>query len=306
MTTTASGLTHGPSPDIAATGAAHLSRRYPVWLCDVWGVVHNGVEAFAAAVECLARHRRAGGAVVLVTNAPRPSAAILPQLARLRVPPACYDHLVSSGDVTRALVEGLKGSRAHHLGPKRDLGLLAGIAVDWVGIDAADAVVCSGLFDDESESPADYDAILAVMRGRNLEMICANPDKVVQKGSRLLPCAGALAERYQALGGRVRMAGKPFAPIYAQAMGLAERTLGRRLDRGEILAIGDGLATDAEGARKNNLALLFISGGIHGGDMAGVDHQATAAAVRAAVPGVELVATMPALSWASQDGAEAG
>ena len=301
MITTANGLSDGPSCDIAATGAADLSRRYPVWLCDVWGVIHNGVEAYPAALECLSRHRQAGGAVVLVTNAPRPSAAILPQLARLQVPPECYDHIVSSGDVTRALVEGLKGSRAHHLGPERDRGLLAGIAVDWVGIEAADAVVCSGLIDDETESPADYDAILAVMRSRDVEMICANPDKVVQKGSRLLPCAGALAERYQALGGTVRMAGKPFAPIYVEAMGLASRTLGRRLERNEVLAIGDGLDTDAEGARKNNLALLFISDGIHGGDMTGIDQHTTATAVRAAVPGVELVATMPALSWASQD-----
>ena len=301
MSTAAPGSsTQGMSePDLA--GAAGLSQRYPVWLCDVWGVVHNGERAFPAALDCLACHRKAGGAVILITNAPRPSAAIRPQLDRLGVPRGCYDHIVSSGDVTRALVAQWLGRRAHHIGPERDLGLLEGIAVEWVDLKDAEAVVCSGLVDDETENPEDYDGLLQAMRRRDLEMICANPDKVVQKGARLIPCAGALAERYEALGGRVRMAGKPFAPIYEEALRLAAEALGRPAGRSELLAIGDGLATDAQGARNNNLALLFIAGGIHGGDLAAADRPAMAAAVHRAAPGVELAGAMRALSWAGKD-----
>jgi len=281
----------------AATGARPFSERYPVWLCDVWGVVHNGVSAFQPALDCLRRHRLAGGAVVLITNAPRPSAAILPQLERLRVPGDCYDAIVSSGDVTRALVAEWQGARAYHIGPRRDLALLKGLTIDWVGLDEADAVVCSGLIDDERETPESYDGTLKAMRRRDLEMICANPDKVVQKGDRLIPCAGALAERYEALGGRVRMAGKPFSPIYDEALRLAAGLRPHPLSRSDVLAIGDGLQTDVKGAQKNNLALLFITGGIHGGDMAEADEAAVADAVTRAVPGVELAGILPGLSW---------
>jgi len=282
------------------SGTRALSARYPVWLCDVWGVIHNGVEAWPAALDCLARHRRAGGAVILITNAPRPSSAVRRQLEGLKVPTDSYDQVVSSGDVTRVLVAEWAGRRVHHLGPERDLALLYGIDIHWVGLDDAEAVVCSGLVDDENERPEDYDGVLAGMRRRNLEMICANPDKVVQKGSRLIPCAGALAERYSALGGSVRMAGKPYSPIYDEALRLAEMTLKRPVLRHEVLAIGDGLATDGEGARKNNLALLFISGGIHGSDMEGVDQRSIEAAVLRAVPGVGLAGVLGALSWTDE------
>ncbi len=280
--------------------ARALSARYPVWLCDVWGVIHNGVKAWPAALDCLARHRRAGGAVILITNAPRPSSAVRRQLECLKVPPDCFDQVVSSGDVTRVLVAEWQGRRVHHLGPERDLALLDGIDIHWVGLDDAEAVVCSGLIDDENERPEDYDGVLAGMHRRDVQMICANPDKVVQKGSRLIPCAGALAERYVALGGTVRMAGKPFSPIYDEALRLAEVVLRRPVSRHEILAIGDGLATDAEGARKNNLGLLFISNGIHGGDMEGADARSIAAAVYQAVPGVGLAGVLGALSWTDE------
>ncbi len=285
-----------PLHDVSSSARA-LSARYRVWLCDVWGVVHNGVEAWPAAVDCLARHRRAGGTVILITNAPRPSSAVRQQLRGLKVSSDCYDQVVSSGDVTRALVAEWEGRRVHHLGPERDFALLHGIDIHWVGLDEAEAVVCSGLVDDENEVPEDYDDMLAVMCHRNLEMICANPDKVVQRGSRLIPCAGALAERYAALGGTVHMAGKPFSPIYDEALRAAEKTLQRPVLRHELLAIGDGLATDAEGARNNNLALLFISGGIHGGDMEGADARSVEAAIHQAVPGVGLVGVLGALAW---------
>lgn len=305
MNTPAPRRNPGRTVGSAATGARPFSQRYPVWLCDVWGVVHNGVSAFAPALDCLKRHRRAGGTVVLITNAPRPSAAILPQLEALRVPDECYDGIVSSGDVTRALVAEWQGARAYHIGPERDLVLLDGLAIDWVGLDEADAVVCSGLVDDERETAQNYDNILQAMHRRDLEMICANPDKVVQRGDSLVPCAGALAERYGAMGGRVRMAGKPFSPIYDEALRLASKVLQRPLVDGDVLAIGDGLQTDAQGAQKNNLALLFITGGIHGGDMAEADEAAVAAAVKRAVPGVDLAGILPGLSWTGKERVEA-
>ncbi|MGE0214039.1 MAG: TIGR01459 family HAD-type hydrolase [Parvibaculaceae bacterium] len=273
-----------------------MSPRYPVWLCDVWGVVHNGVTVFAEAVDALERHRAAGGAVVLITNAPRPSAPVLKQLARLGAPKEAFDAICTSGDVTRRLVSEHAGQTLHYIGPDRDLTLFEGLDVRLGTLEEATAVVCTGLIDDHDEKPEHYDPVLSRMRERHLDMICANPDKVVRQGDRLYPCAGALAERYEALGGRVLMAGKPFPPIYDQCLELAAGALGRPVRREEALAIGDGLHTDVEGAVRNGLAMLFIAGGIHeaelqahGGD---VRH-----AVRQIAPGIALAGAMPALRW---------
>jgi ribonucleotide monophosphatase NagD (HAD superfamily) len=104
-------------------------------------------------------------------------------------------------------------------------------------------ISCTGLVDDERETAEDYRARLEVAASRGLPMICANPDRVVQRGDKLIPCAGALADVYETLGGTVIMAGKPHAPIYALALAEAERRLGRPVDRARVLAIGDGVPT---------------------------------------------------------------
>ena len=280
-----------------ATSGRQLSDRFKVWLCDVWGVVHNGRMAFRPACDALERHRANGGIVILITNAPRPCHAILPQLASLDVSPDCHDAIVSSGDVTRKLVLDHPGGNIFHLGPQKDQALLDSLPVNFVDFAEADAVLCTGLYIDLNDQPEDYDPLLKKLLARDLDMICANPDKVVQYGDRLIPCGGALAERYEKMGGRVTMAGKPFAPIYDACAAKAAEILGRPVKRSGFLALGDGMATDITGARDNNLALAFISGGIHDEQTGNSDAQELAKIATTAVPGVNVAGAMRRLEW---------
>jgi HAD superfamily hydrolase (TIGR01459 family) len=278
------------------TGARTLSQRFPVWMCDVWGVVHDGETAFQGACQALSAHRKAGGTVILITNAPRPSTAILPQLADIKVPEDCYDAIVSSGDVTRRLVSLEEGRNVYHLGPEKDLTLIEGMPVNFTGLDEAEVVLCSGLMDDETEVPEDYRPMLKAMHDRDLPMICANPDQVVRKGKRLLPCGGALATIYSELGGSVAMAGKPYAPIYDEALRIAGELRGAAVELGQVMAIGDGLPTDVKGAADYGLALLFIVDGIHERELT-MHEDSVPEALRQVVPDVKLTGVTRELSW---------
>lgn len=242
---------------------ASLAERYDLWLCDIWGVVHNGLAAFPQAHGALAAFRRAGGTVVLITNAPRPSDRVAGQLDRLGVPRTAYDAIVSSGDVTRHLIAELNGGPIYHLGPERDLPVFEGLDHRLTDEAQAAAVVCTGLFDDTHETPEDYRAQLERFATRRLPMICANPDLVVERGQEVVYCAGALAKAYEAIGGPVAYAGKPYAPIYEIAREVAETRRGKALDKTRILAIGDGLRTDMAGAAGWGVDALFIPSAIH-------------------------------------------
>lgn len=245
-----------------------LADRYDVVLCDVWGVVHNSIVAFPEASDALGRFRRKGGAVVLITNAPRPGEVVRRQLDRLGMPRASYDAIVASGDVTRAIVAARKGA-IYHLGPERDLPIFEGLDVEFAPVERADFTVCTGLFNDDGETPNDYRDLLAAMRARNLFMLCANPDLVVERGDRLLYCAGALADLYGTLGGEVLYAGKPYAPIYQDALAQAQSALGHDVQRDRVLAIGDSIRTDLKGARAFGLDCLFVTAGIHSEEFGG-------------------------------------
>lgn len=256
-------------------GLSEIAERYDVVLSDIWGVVHNGQESFPAATQALARFRRRGGVVILITNAPRPAAPIRAQLDELKVPSEAYDGLVTSGDVTMALIAARGPAPVHHIGPPRDLSLfdgaarLSGVAPPLAPLDHADYVLCTGLFDDRVETPADYDAILDAMLARRLPLVCANPDLVVQRGDQLIYCAGALAERYEQKGGSAIYAGKPYPPIYAEAVSAANAARGRSTDNSRILAIGDAMRTDVAGAVRRGIDVLFVTGGIHREDLHG-------------------------------------
>lgn len=239
-----------------------IEGRYGVILSDVWGVVHNGVRAFSDASQALAAARARGLAVVLITNAPRPRAEVQAQLDILGVPRDAYDRIVTSGDVTRDLIK-VGARRVFHLGPERDLSIYDGLDVDIVEEFEASAVVCTGLFDDDVETPDDYADMLRRLRARDLPFICANPDIVVEKGDRLIWCAGALARDYAQLGGRTQIAGKPHSPIYVAALAAAAEVLGRPVSEKEALAIGDGVLTDVKGAEQNGIDILYVTGGIH-------------------------------------------
>jgi HAD superfamily hydrolase (TIGR01459 family) len=251
-------------------GLKDVADRYDVILCDVWGVVHNGIHAYEAASEALLRFRSKGGHVVLVSNAPRPGTAVGTQLNRLGVPRGAYEAIVTSGDLTRASVEERIGQVLHHLGPPRDLPIFEGLPVRFGPVEQADYVVCSG-FDAEDEgreSVEDYRPRLEAMRRRNLWMLCANPDLVVERGDTLIPCAGAIAEVYEAMGGEVYYAGKPHRPVYEQAIATAARHAGRASFPAErVLAIGDAIRTDIAGAASFGIDSILVARGIHAEDL---------------------------------------
>ncbi|TYR32001.1 TIGR01459 family HAD-type hydrolase [Mesorhizobium microcysteis] len=278
-------------------GLDRVVDGYAAILCDVWGVVHNGVSVFPQAVSALRAARDRGCAVVLITNSPRPRQGVIEQLEIIGVPRDAWDGIVTSGDVTRDLIRA--GSRrVFHLGPDRDLMIYDGLDVELVEEFEAHAIVCTGLFDDETETPEDYAEMLQRLRARNLPFICANPDIVVERGDRLIWCAGALARDYAQLGGRTEIAGKPHRPIYEASLKVAAETLGRDLSRSEVLAIGDGMFTDVKGAADFGLDVLYVSGGIHAAEYA--DGHAAADPARLAAflekHGYRPVATIPRLA----------
>jgi HAD superfamily hydrolase (TIGR01459 family) len=239
---------------------AALACDYDAVLCDVWGVVHNGITAFPQAGAALAQFRRGGGTVMLISNAPRPGAGVILMLDRLGVARSTYDRIITSGDVTRDFV-ARRSSQVYHIGPERDRPIFSDLDIRFGSIDTADYVVCTGLFDDETEAPEDYRRLFERMKARNLLMLCANPDLLVERGERLVYCAGALAELYAAIGGEVLYAGKPHRPIYDEALAAVEAARGTRPAR--VLAIGDSVRTDLTGACALGLDCLFITGGIH-------------------------------------------
>lgn len=239
--------------------------RYSAVFCDVWGVLHNGETAFSSAAAALAAARRKGVAVILITNAPRPHPGVIAQLAAIGVPTDAWDRVITSGDVTRDLIaEGPR--KVFHVGPDRDHSIYDGLDVELVEEFEASSVVCTGLFDDETETPEDYADMLRRFRSRNLPFICANPDIVVERGDRLIWCAGALARDYGQLGGRTLISGKPHRPIYEAASAAAAEILGRPVPASEVLAIGDGVLTDVKGAASNGFDVLYVSAGIHARD----------------------------------------
>ena len=244
--------------------------RYRVLLCDVWGVVHDGVHAFDEGCAALASARLKGLAVVLVTNAPRRHGAVETQLAAIGVPADSFDRVVTSGDATRDLIRS-GPRRIFHLGPDRDVSLYDGLDVELVEEFEASGVVCTGLFDDECEDPQTYHPMLQRLRSRDLPMVCANPDLFVERGTRHVWCAGALARDYAALGGRTLIAGKPHRPIYELALRRAGEVLGRPVASAEVLAIGDGILTDVKGAAQNGLDVLYVSGGMHAREYGGAE-----------------------------------
>ncbi len=271
-----------------------LSADYPVWLCDIWGVVHNGLKGYEAATHALSQHRRQGGIVILVTNAPRISQDVVRHLNHLKIPPQSYDRVVTSGDVTQTLLKEHAKGKAYYLGPARDLSLFEGQMVKEVALGEAHAVLCTGLVNDDVETPDDYGDLLSRMKELNLPMICANPDKIVRKGDRLMYCAGSLAEKYSGMGGTVLMAGKPYEPIYNLALRTAGTIAGREIEKSKVLAIGDGPETDIKGAADFGIKVVLIADGVTDASD-GLD--ATLARVQARVPHAKIVKILHHLVW---------
>jgi HAD superfamily hydrolase (TIGR01459 family) len=273
------------------SGLSQAADRYDVLLCDVWGVIHNGRENFPAACEALARFQRERGPVILISNSPRPAQAVKLQLTELNVPNAAWTSFITSGDATRALLAERSPGPAWRIGPERDDVLYEGLGLDFGGPSDAAFIACTGPVDDDVETPEDYRADLQIAASRGLTMICANPDRVVHRGQKLIYCGGALADLYIELGGSVIMAGKPYPAIYDLCLTEAAVLLGRE---GRALCIGDGAPTDVKGAHDKGLDCLFIFGGIHGGELIG---NPSGVGALLAAHGTQASFAMPALSW---------
>jgi HAD superfamily hydrolase (TIGR01450 family) len=251
----------------ALTGFSEIAASFDLCLCDIWGVVHNGVAAHRGAVEALVAMRRRGTGVILVTNAPRPRAAIETQLAALSVPREAYDGIVTSGDVCRALIAARAGQPVYMLGPDRDLPLVAGLDAPRVTADAASYVLCTGLFNDETETAETYAPLLADFAARGLTLICANPDLVVERGGVIVPCAGSIALAYERIGGDTVYAGKPHPPIYEAALAMARGQRGGPISHARICAVGDAIRTDIAGAHAFGVTGIMVMAGIHAQDL---------------------------------------
>ena len=280
-----------PIPIIDSIAA--LAEGRDVWLTDIWGVMHNGVAPFASACDACTRFRLAGGTVLLLSNAPRPAASVAAQLDRIGVPRFAWDSIVTSGDAARTLLSVYAGKPVFPLGPERDLPLYDGLDMTLGSAEDAVAVSCTGLFDDEIETPDDYAGMLAGFAARNLPMVCANPDLTVERGDKIVYCAGALAAAYEALGGAVTYAGKPQVPIYDMALAHIEALKSKPVSRERVLAIGDGIRTDIAGAARAGIDSVFIASGVHveGGGL-------TDAGLVKLFPGdVRPIAAMGVLAW---------
>jgi len=242
-----------------------------VILSDIWGVVHNGLESFPEACEALHTFRKQGGTVILITNAPRPADSVQRQLQKLGVADDAYDAIVSSGDLTRHYVADHPGRKVFWLGPERDSSIYRGLDLELSPLAQADYIVCTGLMDDETESAEDYRPMMREALTRKLTLICANPDIVVERGDRLIYCAGAIAELYRELGGEVIFYGKPHRPIYERAIQLAGAHGGHDIKLDRVLAIGDSVRTDLAGAHGFGIDCLFVTRGIHSEEFEGID-----------------------------------
>ncbi len=284
-------------------GLATLAPRYDALICDVWGVIHNGLEAYPGVVECLTEARAAHKIVLLLTNAPRPSEPIKVQLESFGIPRAAYDGVVTSGDLTQSLfAERTVGGRRFdvlHVGPERCLPLFEGFHVAGVSLEEAEAIVCTGPYDDTTETPEDYRDLWTRARARHLPFICANPDLVVQRGDQLVYCAGALGKLYEEMGGEVLYLGKPHLPVYDFVARRLAEIAGRAVPKQKWLVIGDGLKTDILGATRAGLDALLITGGVHEPELA--DASGTPDPSRIAQilsrDGLKAVAAMRRLVW---------
>jgi len=251
---------------------SEISSKYDAIFCDLWGCLHNGIEPFEEAVCALNNFSKSGGIVHLLTNSPRPSSDVYRQLDKIGVPRDIYQGITASGDASReALASGKYGKKICHIGPARDEIFFEGIneevfpkniQIDRVPFNKAEGIVCTGLFDDEVETPSDYTEQLLEAKNRGLKMLCANPDIQVDRGTHRIYCAGSIAKAFNDMGGTAHNYGKPHSPIYQLARIKLNDIAGKVIPDANILCVGDGIHTDINGAVKENLDSLFVTGGL--------------------------------------------
>ena len=279
------------------SGMAALAERYDGFILDLWGVIHDGVRPYDGAADCLHRLRDAGKRCVLLSNAPRRASAAEAMLAEMGLSTTLYTGLLTSGEAVHLALRdrtdpwfAALGRRVWHLGPDRDRNVMHGLDLEPVGTpDEAEFVLNTG--PDDHRGPQDvaaFEDVLAACARRHLPMICANPDLEVIRGGVRVICAGALAARYEQLGGTVRSLGKPDPAIYRPVLAMLGTTKAR------TLAVGDSLRTDIAGAQAAGIESCWVLGGIHG-EALGSDHGAAAAEAQSA--GLHPAAIIPRFVW---------
>ena len=274
-------------------GLSDIAGDYDAVICDVWGVLHNGREAFLPAAEAMRRFRKERGPVVLLSNAPRLADGVEGMFDRVGLPRDFYNGIVTSGLAARDDLARRSHARTlplFYLGPPRDNPLFKGLNIRLTPPEEAEVVLCAGFYDDDTETPDDYRAMLEGFKARSLPFMCANPDIVVQRGDKLIYCAGAIARLYESIGGEVVYYGKPYPAVFEKALEKLHGVAGAV----SPLVIGDGLETDIAGANRMGLDALFIAGGIHASDL--TEHPDSLGQLFAK-SGVAAVGAMPALRW---------
>lgn len=287
------------SPTPILTAAGGLLAGYAVIFCDIWGVLHDGQRAFAASNEALTRFRACGGTVVLVSNAPSPIAGVAATLAEKGVHRDAYDAIVSSGEQALTHIRTAGYQKVHRIGPAgRDSHFFADLDRPDTPLAACDAIACTGLIDDSTETGESYRARLVPAAARGIPFVCANPDRVVHVGDKLFQCAGAIAAVYEDLGGPVVWCGKPYASAYTLAFQKVAAIRGSSVAPERVLAIGDAIAFDLAGAQGAGIDALFIGSGIHrDAVMPSGQIDPTALERELSKAGVGAVAAMTYLKW---------
>ena len=257
-------MVHDIKKSIRINNFSEVYEKYDSVICDIWGVIHNGQELFSSSVDCLYDLKNKGYPIVLVSNAPRPGEEIKLMLEKMGLEKNCYDKIITSGDLTQKILnDGSLGQNCYHIGPDRDLKIFDGVGVNRVSFDESDFIFITGLFNDEEEDENSYLPLLKKSKKRKLKLLCANPDIWVQRGSDLIPCAGAISKKYESIGGEVINIGKPFQPIFDEAMKNIN-SLGNGKFSSTIV-IGDGIDTDIKGANDYKLDSLLTLGGLFSG-----------------------------------------
>ena len=243
---------------------SEVFEKYDSIICDIWGVIHNGHNLFSSSVDCLHELKNQGYPIILVSNAPRPGEEIKLILEKMGLNKNCYNKIITSGDLTQKILnDGSLGQNCYHIGPDRDLKIFEGIRVNRVNFDKSDFIFITGLFNDEEEDENTYLPLLEESKKRNLKLLCANPDIWVQRGNQLIPCAGAISRKYESIGGEVINIGKPFQPIFDEAIKNID-SLGKG-NFSSTIVIGDGIDTDIKGANDYKLDSLLTLGGLFSG-----------------------------------------
>ena len=244
------------------SGLSKIYSKFDIFLVDLWGVIHNGIECYSDALNVL-KNLKKTKKIILISNAPRPSSSVQKFLNQINFNKSFYDFLITSGDLTRYYLKNFtKKENFYHLGPDRDNSLFSNLMLKKTTLKNARFVICTGV-NNNNDNLNKYFSILKKIKKRNLKIICANPDLIVHRGDRAEYCAGSIAKLYEKMGGLVEYFGKPYKNIYEYIFRILKKNSKKKIYKSKVLVIGDNLNTDISGANNFNVKNLFIAGGIH-------------------------------------------